>query len=139
MNTVAPIALLREFLKMRAINDDGAIIYIGSAAARKGTPGAAIYTATKGAIAAFTRTMALELASRNITVNCIEPGVVDTPLTSAMLAKLPQQSRDAVTAQHPLGLGNTQSIARLCSYILSADGRWITGTQIPIDGGFSAA
>jgi NAD(P)-dependent dehydrogenase (short-subunit alcohol dehydrogenase family) len=139
VNTLAPIALLRELLKMQAINDGSAIIYVGSAAARKGTPGAAIYTATKGAIAAFSRSMAIELASRKITVNCIEPGIVDTPLTSAMLARLPQHSRDAITAQHPLGLGDTQSIARLCSYILSTDGRWITGTQIPIDGGFSAA
>lgn len=139
INTLAPIAVLRELLKLRALNDGGSVIFIGSAAARKGSAGTAIYSASKAAVAGFARSIAIELASRRITVNCVEPGIVDTPLTESILARLPNHSKEALSAQHALGFGRTSDVTALCSFILSDAARWLTGAEIPIDGGFSAA
>ena len=113
----------------------GAVLHLASVVGSTGTRNRAAYSASKGAIIALTRNMALDYAARNIRVNCLCPGFVETPL----LAKLPPQRKAALAAAHPLGrLGTPEDVVPMALLLLSDEGRWITGQAIGVDGGFNA-
>ncbi len=113
----------------------GAILHIASVVGTTGTRNRAAYSASKGAIIALTRNMALDYAAQNIRVNCLCPGFVETPL----LAKLPPERKAKLAAAHPLGrLGTPGDIVPMALLLLCDDGRWITGQAIGVDGGFNA-
>lgn len=114
---------------------DGAVLHLASVVGTTGTRNRAAYSASKGAIIALTRSMALDHAARNIRVNCLCPGFVETPL----LARLPPERKAKLAAAHPLGrLGTPEDVVPMALLLLSDDGRWITGQAIGVDGGFNA-
>lgn len=109
----------------------GRIINITSFVGQIGNFGQANYAASKGGIIAFTKTMALEMARYNITVNAIAPGFVETE----MLAEVPQKIRDKILARIPMGrFAQPDEIARTVAFIV-AEGDYITGQQINVNGG----
>lgn len=109
----------------------GRIINISSFVGQAGNFGQANYAASKGAIIAFTKTMALELAKYNITVNAIAPGFTETE----MLAQVPQKIRDKILARVPMGrFGQPDEVGRVVAFI-AAEGDYITGQQINVNGG----
>lgn len=115
----------------------GSIIHLSSVTGIVGVRGRAAYSASKGAIVALTRNMALDYASRNIRVNCVCPGFVRTPLLHALLQDPERTAR--LTAMHPLGrLGDPRDIANAIVFLASPEAAWITGTALVVDGGFSA-
>jgi meso-butanediol dehydrogenase/(S,S)-butanediol dehydrogenase/diacetyl reductase len=117
------------------MQDGGAILHISSVVGTTGTRNRAAYSASKGALVALTRNMALDYAAQNIRVNCLCPGFVETPL----LAKLPPEWKARLAAAHPLGrLGQPEDIVPMALLLLCEDGRWITGQAIGVDGGFNA-
>jgi NAD(P)-dependent dehydrogenase (short-subunit alcohol dehydrogenase family) len=119
--------------KMRA--HGGAVLHIASCVGVTGARGRAAYSASKGAIVALTRNMALDYAADGIRVNCLCPGFIDTPL----LANMPPERRARLAAAHPLGrIGRVDDLAPMALLLLSGDGAWITGQAIGVDGGFSA-
>ncbi len=115
----------------------GSIVHISSAVALIGVRNRAAYTATKGAIVAMTRNMALDYAGRGIRVNCVCPGFARTGLTRGIFADLEKKAR--IEGMHPLGrMGEPEDIAKAVLFLLSDDASWITGIAMPVDGGFSA-
>lgn len=113
----------------------GSVLHMASVVGTTGTRGRAAYSASKGAIIALTRNMALDYAADNIRVNCLCPGFVETPL----LAALPPERKAKLAAAHPLGrLGTVADVTPMALLLLSDDGRWITGQAIGVDGGFNA-
>lgn len=113
------------------------IIHIASAVGIVGVRNRAVYTATKGAIVALTRNMALDYADRGIRVNCICPGFVRTPLLDGLLKDPVRTLR--LTAMHPLGrIGEPMDIANAALFLASSEADWITGHSLVVDGGFSA-
>ena len=123
-------AVSRQMLKQRS----GRIVNISSVVGVSGNAGQANYSASKAGIIGLTRTMARELASRGITVNGIAPGFVDTDMTKV----LPEQVREAATAQIPLGrFGQPEDIANMAVYLASEKASYITGQIISVDGGMA--
>ncbi len=121
-------AVMRGMMKARW----GRIINITSVVGAAGNPGQANYAAAKAGVAGMTRALARELGSRNITVNCIAPGFIDTDMTRA----LPEASRAALLAQIPLGrLGEPRDVAAAVAYLASAGGDYVTGTVMHVNGG----
>jgi NAD(P)-dependent dehydrogenase (short-subunit alcohol dehydrogenase family) len=119
------------------LTSGGSIIHIASAVGITGVRNRAVYTATKGAIVALTRNMALDYAERGIRVNCICPGFVQTPLLDGLLHD-PEKARRLV-AMHPLGrLGTAEDIANAALFLASREAAFITGHALVVDGGFSA-
>ena len=113
----------------------GAVLHLASVVGSTGTRNRAAYSASKGAIIALTRNMALDYAADRIRVNCLCPGFVETPL----LAALPPERKVKLAAAHPLGrLGTVEDVVPMALLLLSDDGRWITGQAIGVDGGFNA-
>ncbi len=121
-------AVMRTMMKQRY----GRIINITSVVGASGNPGQANYAAAKAGVAGMTRALARELGSRNITVNCIAPGFIETDMT----ASLPQEQQKALLAQIPLGhLGKPSDIAHAVAFVASPEASYITGQEIHVNGG----
>ena len=110
----------------------GRIVNITSVVARSGNPGQANYAAAKAGAEGFTRSLARELASRNITVNCVAPGFIDTDMTGT----LTEVQREALLAQVPMKrLGRPDDVAAGVTYLLSEQASYVTGITLDINGG----
>jgi 2-hydroxycyclohexanecarboxyl-CoA dehydrogenase len=114
----------------------GRIVTISSSSAQSGTRHMAHYVASKGGVIAFTKALALDLASHGITVNTIPPGVIDTPMMRRPI-DAGTMNEDAVKARAPLGrLGTAEDIAVACTFLCSDGAGYITGQQINVNGGW---
>jgi 3-oxoacyl-[acyl-carrier protein] reductase len=121
-------AVMRGMMKARW----GRIINITSVVGASGNPGQANYAAAKAGIVGMSKSLASELGSRNITVNCVAPGFIDTDMTRA----LPEQQRNALLAHIPLGrLGRPEDIAAAVAYLASPSAGYITGAVLHVNGG----
>ncbi len=121
---------IRPMIRAKA----GRVVAIGSITAWKGTPGNAAYAASKGAIHAYIKTLAMELSGKGVTANAVAPGYVDTDLMTPYAAM-----RTQAEAKIPVGrYARPDEIAALVGYLLSEDGGYMTGTVMPIDGGLGA-
>jgi len=110
----------------------GRIVNVTSVVARSGNPGQANYAAAKAGAEGFTRSLARELASRNITVNCVAPGFIDTDMTR----KLTDAQRESLLEQIPLRrLGTPDDVAAGVTYLLSDHASYVTGITLDINGG----
>jgi 3-oxoacyl-[acyl-carrier protein] reductase len=120
--------VLRGMMKARR----GRIIQIGSVVGSSGNAGQTNYAAAKAALIGFTKSLALEVGSRDITVNCVAPGFVDTDMTQ----KLSQPQRDALLARIPLGrLGTPDDIAHAVVFLAGPRASYITGATLHVNGG----
>ncbi len=114
-----------------------AIVHVASVVAVTGFRHRAAYSASKGAIVALTRNMALDYASRRIRVNCVCPGFVKTPFIQPILDDAVRLAK--LEALHPLGrLGTAEEVAKSICFLASDDAAWITGHALSVDGGLSA-
>jgi 3-oxoacyl-[acyl-carrier protein] reductase len=121
-------AVMRGMMKARW----GRIVNITSVVGAAGNAGQANYAAAKAAVAGMTRALARELGSRNITVNCVAPGFIDTDMTRA----LSDEQRKALLGQIPLGrLGAPQDVAAAVAYLVSPGGGYVTGSVLHVNGG----
>ena len=121
-------AVLRGMMKAR----QGRIIQIGSVVGTSGNPGQANYAAAKAALLGFTKSLAQEVGSRNITVNCVAPGFIDTDMTKA----LADAQRQALLGRIPLGrLGTPADIANAVAFLASPQAGYITGATLHVNGG----
>ncbi|MEG0001217.1 MAG: 3-oxoacyl-ACP reductase FabG [Comamonas sp.] len=121
-------AAIRPMMKQRF----GRIISITSVVGASGNPGQANYAAAKAGVAGMTRALARELGSRNITVNCVAPGFIETDMT----AQLPQEQRQALQSQIALGqLGQPSDIAHAVAYLASTGAGYVTGQELHVNGG----
>ena len=84
------------------------------------------------------RSAAVELASEKIRVNCLSPGLVQSEMAQSALNTLTPEQLQQIVSLHPLGLGTTEDVAHAAAYLLADTGRWITGTNLIVDGGYCA-
>ena len=121
-------AVMRTMMKQRY----GRIISITSVVGASGNPGQANYAAAKAGVAGMTRALARELGSRNVTVNCVAPGFIETDMT----AHLPDEQQKALLGQIPLGhLGKPADIAHAVAYLASPQAAYVTGQELHVNGG----
>jgi NAD(P)-dependent dehydrogenase (short-subunit alcohol dehydrogenase family) len=118
--------------------EGGSILFISSVYGWVGMPGQIGYCATKGALGAATRAMAIELARRRIRVNALSPGLILTQMTEQALAKLSPEQVDKLKSNYPLGVGRPEDVARAAVFLLAPGSGWITGVDLPVDGGYTA-
>lgn len=137
VNIVSSFEIARLASQQKFSETGLSIVFLASVMSIVGSLGRTAYSATKGALVSGCRSFALELASRGKRVNCVSPGMVRTEMIEEFFSKLSEAEVDKISNQHPLGLGNPMDVAYACAYLLSDASRWITGSNLIIDGGYS--
>lgn len=135
-NMMAAVELTRGMLPLMGAGS--CILNIASTLGLRPIPNTLGYSATKAAMINWSQGLALELASQNIRVNCINPGIVETPIHSRDGQSLSPKDLEQMHQAHPLGrMGLPKDISKAALFLLSSDSNWITGSVLNVDGGIS--
>jgi len=136
VNFASAVEIVRVLVKKKP-NENAlkAIVFLSSIASRRGTAGFSVYSASKGAIDAYMRSLAVELAPQ-VRVNTVSPGSIRTPGTERFFQD--KQFMEQCEKDYPLGLGLPDDIAAAVEFMLSDESRWITGQDLIVDGGRTA-
>jgi NAD(P)-dependent dehydrogenase (short-subunit alcohol dehydrogenase family) len=139
INTYSALELCKIFINKNVFAGGvGSIVLISSVYAVVGSAGNVGYAMSKAALHGITKSLAIELAPRNIRVNCIAPGFVRTKMMSNTKTYFDDSHTDQVVNLHPLGLGEAEDVAYAAIYMLSDAAKWVTGAILNVDGGFTA-
>jgi NAD(P)-dependent dehydrogenase (short-subunit alcohol dehydrogenase family) len=140
INVIAGLEIARIVSKKRYLSEDYAsFVFVSSIMGIIGQRATVGYCCSKGALIPATKAMALELSAKKIRVNCVLPGVLMTEMTERFFSKMNEEAKEAVIKMHPLGLGKPEDVSNVCMFLLSDLSKWITGTSITVDGGYTAA
>lgn len=129
----------RAAAQRTVLTEGGAVAFMTSVAAERGHPGTIAYAGAKATIAGLVRALAVELGGKRIRVNGIVSGTIETEMHLATVANLPDHLVEEGRANHILGFGDVDDIADMVTYLMSDAGRWITGTMLHVDGGYTAS
>lgn len=139
VNLLAGLELARALCRRDVMTEEGgSLLFVSSAYGHVGVAGQIAYCASKGALYSAARAMAVELARRKVRVNTVSPGLVMTSMTEHALGMLTPEQVERIRASHPLGVGQPEDVARAAVFLLAPASRWITGTDLTVDGGFTA-
>ena len=133
-NLLGPITLTKHIMRSMLSKREGRIVNVSSIVASTGFHGLSVYAATKAGLEGFTRSLSREAGKRNITVNCVAPGYMETE----MMAGFPSEKLESLRRRAPLGLPHPEHVAGAISYLLKPEACTITGTVLTVDGGSSA-
>jgi len=129
---------IAKILSLKKYKDaTSSFVFISSVAGIVGEPGKAAYSASKGAVISGVRSLAMELCRSNIRVNSISPAMVNTPILEKMFQEIGEEASSEIIRKHPLGIGNPEDVANACIFLLSDASKWVTGTNMVVDGGYS--
>lgn len=139
INVISGFELAKTISRKKLFNSKGgSFVFISSIRGILGQEAAIAYSSSKGAVIAGVKSMALELAKKNIRVNSISPAIVETEMTKNLFANISEQAKNTMLNNHPLGFGKAEYIANACIYLLSDASIWVTGSNLIVDGGYSA-
>ena len=139
LNVKSMHRMVTAFLPGMLARGHGSIVNIASSvAASKAAPNRYVYAATKGAVVALTRSVALDFVARGIRCNCICPGTIETPSLEGRIQALGGNARDMFVARQPMGrLGTAEEVAALAVYLAGDESAFTTGGAFIVDGGFT--
>jgi NAD(P)-dependent dehydrogenase (short-subunit alcohol dehydrogenase family) len=140
VNFTAPTLLSLEILKKKKINSNSSIVYITSInGSVVGSKANSMYAASKGAISGMVKGMAIDLSKTKIRVNEVAPGMIETSGAMEIENIVSEEAINEDKKKYPLGnYGKPEDVALACVYLLSDASKWVTGTKIIVDGGFTA-
>jgi NAD(P)-dependent dehydrogenase (short-subunit alcohol dehydrogenase family) len=138
INVTSAIMLVSAFRQRGCAVPGGSVVLISSVAGLVGQPAIGAYSASKAALIGFTRSAAMELVHQGLRVNCVAPGYVDTEMAAGLREKLTAEQFETLAQMHPLGVGKPLDVAHAIAFLLADTGRWITGTTLIVDGGYTA-
>ncbi len=141
VNVTGTFIWIRECLRSMTAAGRGSIITIASQLARAGGRGNAAYVTSKGAVLALTKSVALDYVDKGVRCNTILPGATDTPMLRRSLGRAPDPdaARARSLARHPMGrFGDVRDIASAALYLASDESAFVTGIELPVDGGWLA-
>jgi len=138
INFNAALGLVKGYRKKNASQASGSLVLIASVMGLVGQPGLSAYAGSKGALVASVRALSLELARENLRINCLAPAMVQTEMAEKHHESLTAAQVEAIRQMHPLGMGTTLDVANSAVFLLSPASRWVTGSTLVVDGGYTA-
>lgn len=138
INVLAGFELAKIISLKKYKAEKASFVFIASVAGMVGESGKTIYSASKGAVISGARSMSMELARSDIRVNSISPAMVKTPILEKMFDGIGEDATQNIIKKHPLGIGEPEDVANACVFLLSDAAKWITGTNLVVDGGYTA-
>jgi NAD(P)-dependent dehydrogenase (short-subunit alcohol dehydrogenase family) len=138
LNAAVPLMLAKGARQKSVFEAEAGIVFIGSASGARGVKARSLYAASKAALNSITKSLALELAINKIRVNTIAPAVVLGHRAEEQFKLLSDEQNIQLEQAHPYGYGQPIDIAKACKFLLSHEAKWITGSIMPVDGGFAA-
>jgi len=139
INLLSGIELARAVCRRDVMEEKGgSILFVSSIYSLVGMPGQIGYSASKGAVNSAVRAMAIELARRKIRTNTLSPGLVRTDMTNEAFKLLTEEQVKKLEQSFPLGVGNSEDVARAAAFLLAPQNTWITGIDLVVDGGYTA-
>jgi NAD(P)-dependent dehydrogenase (short-subunit alcohol dehydrogenase family) len=138
LNVIAGFELVRALINKKGlVGSSASLIFLSSVSSLKGRKGLTGYSSSKGAIISGARSLAVELATKPIRVNCVSPGLVETKMMGEIFDNLTDEQKSDRLSDYPLGIGQPEDVANAVCFLLSDAARWITGTNLIVDGGYS--
>lgn len=131
------VILSQKLIKGKLLKKGGSLVFVSSISSKLGVPGTSLYSASKAALSAFSKVLASELASQGIRSNSVSPGIVKTAMTEQAVEVLSDDELKKAESEYPLGYGKPEDVAGLIMYLLSDISKWMTGSDLVIDGGFT--
>jgi NAD(P)-dependent dehydrogenase (short-subunit alcohol dehydrogenase family) len=139
LNTYSALELAKVFINRNVYaGEKGSIVLVSSVYALVGSSANVGYAMSKSALHGITKSLAIELASKGIRVNCVAPGFVKTNMMNNISGSFTDDHANLLNSMHPLGLGDPEDVAYAIAYLLSDAAKWITGSVLNVDGGFTA-
>jgi NAD(P)-dependent dehydrogenase (short-subunit alcohol dehydrogenase family) len=138
INLFASIQLTQLALGATSVNSTFSGVYISSVLSEVGDKGKSLYSMSKAALVSMVKCLTLEYAKKNFRFNTISPGVVETPLSAKSVYRENEESLQKMEIKHPLGFGNVSDVAEAAVYLLSDKSKWVSGTNMIVDGGYLA-
>ncbi len=132
------LGMAKALSRKNAMNDGGSLVFMSSVSAVRGRRGMVAYSAAKAATSGMVRALAVELAERGIRVNSITAGAVETAMHRSFVESVSEDLVAGYRDLHPLGFGQPDDVASAVAFLLSDASRWITGIDLPVDGGYAA-
>lgn len=137
INFDSNVVLSQKLIKSKLLKKAGSLVFVSSISSKLGVPGTAMYTASKAALSAFSKVLASELAPQGIRCNSVSPGIIKTAMTEQAVDVVSDEEIKKAEAEYPLGYGEPADVAGLIMYLLSDVSKWMTGSDLVIDGGFT--
>ena len=135
INYYAPVILTSELLQAKKMENGASFVFISSISSKHPYFGATSYTSSKAALEAFSRTLALELAPKKMRSNVLMPGMVKTQMMEETKQAFGDENFKNYESSYPLGFGEVTDVANAVCFLLSDEARWITGSELKMDGG----
>jgi NAD(P)-dependent dehydrogenase (short-subunit alcohol dehydrogenase family) len=137
-NLTGALMLARGFVQKGCHAESGSLVFISSVMGLIGRRDISVYSAAKAALIGLTRSLALELAPVRIRVNAVAPAFVQSPMLDEVRELLSPDQWQALEMAHPLGFGTARDVAHAVAFLVAETARWITGSTLVVDGGYSA-
>jgi NAD(P)-dependent dehydrogenase (short-subunit alcohol dehydrogenase family) len=135
INYVAPVNLTSKILRKKRLADGASVVFMSTIATKNPYFGGALYSGSKAALEAYSKTLALEQVARGIRSNCIMAGLVDTPMIENPSEKnMQEEALERYLKRYPLGIGKPHDVAGAVVYFLSDASKWVTGTSLIMGG-----